>query len=279
MHARFTARSACSASVARMCHDHDSRPPFLPAHRVLPRLAGGAGAEHLETPSADGSTVTVALAETPSPKGPAVVILPDVRGLAPFYDALAERFAAAGHHAAVLDYFGRTHGFPHGDDFDRMEATKQTKQGQIQDDLAATTALLKERTGAEQVVVVGFCFGGTNTYLTAANPDLDFDGYVAFYGGQNGARWGFDNPADVAAQMSGPILGLFGGGDKGISAEDVQRLEDALTAADVDHDIHTYPGAPHGFFDHGLEEWAEACADAWERVLTFLEGVGAKTAA
>ncbi|MDO9356601.1 MAG: dienelactone hydrolase family protein, partial [Solirubrobacteraceae bacterium] len=95
-----------------MCHDHDARPPELPAHRVLPRLAGGAGAESLQTTSADGTTVDLAFAETPESKGPAVAILPDVRGLSPFYRTLAERFAAAGHYAIVVDNIGRTDPLP-----------------------------------------------------------------------------------------------------------------------------------------------------------------------
>ena len=39
-----------------------------------------------------------------------VVILPDVRGLHPYYEALAVRFAEAGFHAVAFDYFGRTQG-------------------------------------------------------------------------------------------------------------------------------------------------------------------------
>jgi carboxymethylenebutenolidase len=38
----------------------------------------------------------------------------------------------------------------------------------------------------------------------------------------------------------------------------------------VEHEIHTYPGAPHSFFDRKQDEYAEASADAWERILGFL---------
>jgi carboxymethylenebutenolidase len=41
------------------------------------------------------------------------------------------------------------------------------------------------------------------------------------------------------------------------------------------HEIHSYPGAPHSFFDRSFEEHAEASADAWRRVLDFLGKVGA----
>src|SRR3954469_8905897 len=93
-----------------MCFDHDSRPPELPPDLALRRLAGGAAAELVELTSADGTRFSAAIAESPEPRGPAVVVLPDVRGLYRFYVELAERFAAAGHHAVAIDYFGRTAG-------------------------------------------------------------------------------------------------------------------------------------------------------------------------
>ncbi len=45
----------------------------------------------------------------------------------------------------------------------------------------------------------------------------------------------------------------------------------AFTEAGLDHEIHVYPGAPHSFFDRRYEEHAEACEDAWRRMLGFLE--------
>ena len=102
-----------------MCFAFDASPPDLPAD-IAP-IAGGAGAELLELESADGTRFSAALAESPEPRGHAVVILPDVRGLYPFYSELAERFSAAGHHAIAIDYFGRTAGLgPRGEDFEYM---------------------------------------------------------------------------------------------------------------------------------------------------------------
>jgi carboxymethylenebutenolidase len=263
-----------------MCHDESSRPPELPIDRVLPRLAGGAGAERLPATSADGTTFTVALAETPESTGPGVVILPDIRGVAPFYDELAERFASAGHHAIVVDYFGRTFpDFPRGDDFNGFEAAQRTENDEVQADIAAAVALLKERTGVSSVVSVGFCFGGSNSYLTAANADADVDGFVAFYGGLNGERLGIPSPPDHAAEMRGPILGLFGDADQSIPTELVDQFDEALSAAEVEHEFVVYPGAPHGFFDRRFDEHAESCADAWERTLDFLDTIDARRSA
>jgi len=67
-----------------------------------------------------------------------------------------------------------------------------------------------------------------------------------------------------------PLLGLFGGADESIPAQDVEAFNGALESARVPHELITYPGAPHSFFDRGFEEHAEASADAWRRVLDFL---------
>lgn len=52
----------------------------------------------------------------------------------------------------------------------------------------------------------------------------------------------------------------------------------ALTGNGVPHEIHSYPGAPHSFFDRSFDEHAEASADAWRRVLDFLGNVRAGAA-
>jgi carboxymethylenebutenolidase len=255
-----------------MCFAFDARPPDLPADLARPRIAGGAGAQLLELTSADGTRLSAALAEAPQPSGRAVVILPDVRGLYPFYSELAERFAQAGHHAIAIDYFGRTAGLgPRDEDFEYMPHVQQTNPATVQADVAAALAALRERTGAAEAVTVGFCFGGTQSFLASTNPELDLDGVVGFYGGLNPERWGDMSPIYRAPDMRGPVLGLYGGADEGIPPDQIEAFEQALATAGVDHEIVVYPGAPHSFFDRRFEEHAEACADAWRRVLGFLQ--------
>ena len=79
--------------------------------------------------------------------------------------------------------------------------------------------------------------------------------------------------------MRCPVLGLFGGADQAHPADQVEALERNLAAAGVEHEIVVYPGAPHSFFDRRFEEHAEACEDAWRRVLGFLQQVGSAVAA
>ena len=257
-----------------MCFEFDARPPVLPADLAVAPLAGGAGAERLELTSADGMRFSAALAESPEATEPGVVILPDVRGLYRFYVELAERFAQAGHHAIAIDYFGRTAGTgERGEDFEYMPHVQQTRVETVQLDIAAALAALRERTGARGAVTVGFCFGGSQSFAAATSPELDLVAAVGFYGRLVPAREGAPAPLEHAARTRCPVLGLFGGADEAIPADEVEAFDRALDDAGVEHEIVTYPGAPHSFFDRKQAEHAQASEDAWRRVLAFLGAV------
>jgi carboxymethylenebutenolidase len=264
-----------------MCFDHDSRPPALPAERVLAPLAGGAGAELLTLRSADGTEFSAALAETPDPSSVGIVIIPDVRGLYRFYIELAERFAEAGHAAIAFDFLARTAGVgERGEDFEFMPHVQQTRVEQVQADVAASVATLRERTGVEHVAVVGFCFGGAQAFLLSARDDIGLDAVIGFYGrivtpADHPMAGAVPTVLDFVPDMKLPILGLFGGDDPGIPPDTVAAFDEALDADGPEHEIVVYPGAPHSFFDRKYDEHADACTDAWRRVLDFLQLRGA----
>lgn len=256
-----------------MCFDFDSRPPELPADLIQP-VAGGAAAEQLTLESADGAAFSAALAPAAEGGESGVVIIPDVRGLYPFYIELAERFAQAGHHAIAFDYYGRTAGLgPRDDEFDYGPHRKEVKLDQAHEDLAAASAALRERTGAEGVVTVGFCFGGSVSFVAGANPELDLAGVVGLYGVLDPSRFDGRGVLTQASEIIRPVLGLFGGADEAIPQEQVEEFESALSEAGVEHEIHVYPGAPHSFFDKKQDEFAEESEDAWRRILGFLAGL------
>ena len=94
-------------------------------------------------------------------------------------------------------------------------------------------------------------------------------GAIGFYGNP-GERNGQPGPTQRAAEIECPILALQAGDDKNITAELNAEFDRALTAAGVEHEIVTYEGAPHSFFDRSYEEHADASADAWDRVLAFI---------
>ncbi len=250
-----------------MCVPYDSRPP-------VPSISGAAVATRDVTlTSADGTKFAAYYAGGGRPGSPAVVVMPDVRGLFPFYEELAVRFAERGYDAVAYDYFGRTAGVAkRGADFPYQEHVPKTKGAEIVADVAAAVAYLRQGAGNAKrpVFTMGFCFGGSQSWLQAAGGH-GLAGVVGFYG--NPTRPGRDGSAPVidrVREFKCPVLGLMGGADQGIPAEEVAKFEAALTGAAVKHELHTYPGAPHSFFDRRYEEFAKDSADAWDRVLRFI---------
>jgi carboxymethylenebutenolidase len=245
-----------------MCFELDSLPP-------IPPIEGG-GLEHsdLVLESADGNRFAAfaALPEEPSPRG--IVVLPDVRGLYRFYEELALRFAERGMAAVAIDYFGRTAGpEKRGDDFEYSEHVAQTTPEGVQADVRAAIEWLREA-GSRSIFTVGFCFGGRSSWLSAAGKH-GLSGAVGFYGhpGQRESP----GPIQRAREIDAPILALQAGDDRNITAELNAEFDEALTAVGVEHEVVTYPGAPHSFFDRRHEDFADDSADAWRRVLAFIE--------
>ncbi len=253
-----------------MCYEPTDRPPIAP-------MAGGAvETEQLELTAADGNHLAAFHARTgdqPSPR--AVLILPDVRGLHPFYEALAERFAEAGVDALAIDYFGRTAGAARREDtFEYMEHVVQTTWPGLSADIEAGGKALQAG-GARPVYTIGFCFGGRASFLSATLTEPGFAGVIGFYGPPGPSRHSTPQPTESAAQFTCPVLGLFGGADQGIRAEQIEGFDQALQGAGVRHELVTYPDAPHSFFDRKATEYAAASADAWRRILAFVGAPGA----
>jgi carboxymethylenebutenolidase len=249
-----------------MCFDADSRPP-------IPAIAGGAlESRALELQADDGNRFRAFAARAAQPSGAGMLVLPDIRGLHPYYEELALRFAEAGVDALAIDYFGRTAGTTERpEDFPVMEHVSRTTWAGLRADAAAGVRWLRDEAGARSLFSVGFCFGGRLSFLLAIVPELGLAGVIGFYGVPTGrGRNDMPAPVDVAAQFRAPVLGLFGGADDAIPPEALEEFDRALTRAGVEHEFRTYPGAPHSFFDRKADQFAEASADAWQRVLDFV---------
>jgi carboxymethylenebutenolidase len=256
-----------------VCFDYDSVPP-------IPVISGGAVShEDLVLEAHDGARLAAFAALPDEPPAAGVVVLPDVRGLYRFYEELALRFAERGIAAVAIDYFGRSAGVGKRDeDFEYREHVAQTTDAGVQADVAAAVEWLRSSAGGSPgaIFTVGFCFGGRHSWLAAASGHR-LAGSVGFYGRPGQGQDGSPGPAQRAAELEAPILGLMGGADQGIPADDVAEFEQALEAAGVEHELVTYEGAPHSFFDRKQEDFAEASGDAWARVLAFVERYGART--
>lgn len=251
-----------------MCFDPLAAPPPLPPDITTNEVTSTG----LVLESGD-TQFRAHLSLAPSSSGTAVVVLPDVRGLFGYYEQLTTRFAAAGHHAIAFDYFGRTAGLSaRPNDFEFLPHIRKTTPEQIRADAAACITALRERADIDHVVTVGFCFGGSQSYLATTDTSLGLSGAIAFYGGLDPSRLGvFPSPAEEADSMRGPILALFGGADASIPAELRDEFDRALTDCNVAHEFVVYPGAPHSFFDRSHDDHHAECEDAWRRTLRFLD--------
>jgi carboxymethylenebutenolidase len=250
-----------------VCYAADARPP-------LPPIRGSAlDAGELTLTSADGTRVAAYGARAAAPSGAGIVILPDVRGLHPFFEELALRFAEAGADAIAVDYFGRTAGTGgRGPDFDYDSHVSQTRRDTLNADVAAAAGHLRSSEGGavERLYTVGFCFGGRLSYLQAAS-GIGPAGVIGFYGWPVGTnRAGLPAPVDEAPRFTCPVLAIWGGADRGIGPEPIAAFDDAMDRAGVTHTTVVYPGAPHSFFDRTATEHADAAADAWGQMLAFM---------
>jgi carboxymethylenebutenolidase len=244
-----------------MCYESDAAPPVY----GTPITSVTGSREPLTTPG--GTRIATFLATPADHAGATVLVLPDNGGLSGFYEDLASRFAEQGHAALAVDYFDRENPAGPADDTPFVQRFLRFSARVLDDVLPAAVGRLREAYG-RPVVAVGCCLGGRFAFLAAARA-ATLAGAVGLYGGP-GSFGDRPGPTQLAGQMTVPVLGLFGGADESIPAEDVRAFDDALTAAGVAHEIVVYPGAPHGFFDRHMAEYAGASADVWRRVLAFV---------
>jgi carboxymethylenebutenolidase len=251
-----------------MCFDDGALVPEPPGE------LGPAHGDQLVLTSADGTGfhASVALPEDPGrTRDVSVLIYPDIRGLHAFYAQLAVEFAGLGFPALAIDYFGRTAGLSERNDaFEHQPHVQQLSYPSLLADTQAGLAELEGRVPGNGVVSVGFCLGGTLSLMAGAHPALGLAGVVGFYAGMK-RDFGEGTALDQAGAITVPVLGLFGGADKGIPVEQVESLDQRLDPTGVDHEIVIYPGAPHSFFDRRSVDHADATADSWRRIVAFLE--------
>lgn len=250
--------------AADMREQHDGDTP------VATGATAGADADGVETErvayaSVGGETVTGYLAQPEgAPAGtPGVIVIQEWWGLNENIEAVARRLAAQGYTALAVDlYGGETAETP-----DQAMSLMQTAMGQeeaLTDNLRQAYEYLAVQQGAEQVGVIGWCFGGMWSLRTAlALPDR-IDAAVMYYGRPV-------TDADRLQSLSMPVLALFGGADESIPQDTVAAFRQALAAAGVEHEVEVYPGAAHAFANPSGQAYdAEAADDAWARTTAFL---------
>jgi carboxymethylenebutenolidase len=261
-----------------LCYAIDAAPPIAP-------LDDRAVTCSRFVLSSDGDVAYRAFTAVPasadaSPKA-GVIVLPDVRGLCGFYEHFAVRLAEQSLSALVVDYYGRTAGTgERAPSFPYMEHAARLRPQQIQADIGAAAAHLRSAAAGSPpaIFVVGFCLGGKHAWLAAAE-DHGLAGAAGFYGSpRGGGSDGAPGPLSCIERIRAPILALQAGADEIVPVEENALFEEALrTAGSIEFEIVVYPGAPHSFFDQGQDDYREASADAWRRLLSFLAAHGGGT--
>ena len=249
-----------------MCTTQDSRPPIEPIRGAAvdsrPVLLKGA----------DGAEFKAFLAKPEQATGAGIVILPDVRGLHPFFEELALRYAERGISALAIDYFGRTAGAgERGEDFEYIPHVDEARWENLKGDIAAAVAFLRAQDPAPRsIFTTGFCMGGRLSSMSATL-GLGLAGVVPFYGWPVGPnRNGTPSPAENADKIECDVLAIYGEADTGIPQQARDEYDAALDKAGVNHETIVESGAPHGFFDRRAEQHHEAADDAWDRTLAFI---------
>lgn len=195
---------------------------------------------------------------------PGVVVIQEWWGLDDHIKDVANRFAQAGFAAIAPDlYYGEVATEP--DDARKLRMALDWDKALTATQKAIDLLIAQKRVSPKKVGVIGFCMGGGLTWHAAAKLK-PVAATAPFYGG--GPEL---NDAEVA-QISGPVLAIFGELDQGVSPEVAARRAAQMDKAGVKHETIIYPGAQHAFFNDDRAAYnAEAAADAWQRVLSLFK--------
>lgn len=199
--------------------------------------------------------------ETPS-QLPGIVVVHENRGLNPHTEDVARRFALANFMAFAPDVLTSVGGYP-GDDYQGGQLFREIDNDKKFEDIVASALWLKNRSDCSgRIGVTGFCYGGSVSNQLAVRLGSDLAAAVPFYGGGAAA-------ADVP-NIKAAVLVQHGALDTRL-VEAWPAFDAALTAANVTHEGHLYPGAMHGFFNDATpERYDEAAAtEAWTRTIDW----------
>lgn len=206
---------------------------------------------------------------------PALVLIPDVRGLYDHYRDVARRFAAEGFLTLAVDLYSRE-GAPVLADMPAVfRWIASLPDRRVLADLGAAVDYLAARADvrAEAIGITGFCMGGQYALMAACSvPRLA--ACVSWYGMVRYAETNDlkpESPLRMAPRLVCPYLGLFGEEDAIIPRADVEELRAILARAGKHFEIVSYAGAGHAFFNDTRPDAYRpaAAADAWPRCLTF----------
>jgi len=202
---------------------------------------------------------------TPAGKGtfPALIVIHEWWGLNDWVKQQAEKLAGQGYVALAVDlYRGRV--------ADNPDLAHELMRGLPEDrakrDLRAAYDFLASQPNVKnnRIGSIGWCMGGGYSLDTAlAEPQLAAT--VINYGH-------LATESSELKKINAPILGLFGGLDRGITPDDVKKFQQSMEKLGKKIEVKIYPDAGHAFENPNNKQGyrAEDAADAWQRTIDFL---------
>jgi len=217
----------------------------------------------------------------PAAGGPfaTILVVHEIFGVHEHIKDICRRLAKVGYFAVAPYLYSREGDVAGKTDMkDVLSIVRKVPESQVAADLDATVAWAKGTGNADtsRLGITGFCWGGRQVWLYAAhNPKLK--AAVAWYGPLQypKSETAPVNPGDEVKQMNAPVLGLYGGADASITAEQVDAMRAAIKAAGKSSEIIVYPNTPHAFnADYRPSYRAEQAKDGWQRMLMWFKKNG-----
>jgi carboxymethylenebutenolidase len=217
--------------------------------------------EAITFPGPEGRTVQGAWAAADRPRG-AVLVIHENRGLTDHIRSVAGRLAASGYSALAVDLLSAEGGTAAlGDEARAMAALSGAPRERFVADMRAGLEELERRAPGQKLGAIGFCFGGGMVWTLLASGEPRLAAAAPFYG-----------PLSDNADFSGStaaVLGIYAEQDARVNASR-EAAQAALQRAGLTHEIVTYPGADHAFFnDTGPRYDQDAATQAYAKVLDW----------
>ena len=243
----------------------------------------GLTAGEIQVPTADGRMPTYRAQPAQGANFPVILVVQEIFGVHEHIKDVCRRLAKLGYQAIAPELYARQ-GDPRQytaipDILAKVVA--KVADAQVMADLDACVAWAKANGGdTKRLGITGFCWGGRITWLYAAHHPGVKAG-VAWYGrlSSPASEMTPKHPLDLANDLKGPVLGLYGGQDGGIPNDTVAQMQKALAdsanPASKASAIHLYPNAPHAFHADYRPSYRKTEADeGWKRLREWFKQNG-----
>jgi carboxymethylenebutenolidase len=239
----------------------------------------GLDVAEVKVPTADGEMA--AYRAMPATGGPfaTVLVIQEVFGVHEWVKDICRRLAKAGYYAIAPALYARQGDPSTYTDIPKLiaEIVVKVPTDEVMSDLDATVvyARLSGKADTKRLAVTGFCWGGWATWMYAGHQPA-LKAAVAWYGTDRKITdLTPQNPLDIAGDVHCPVLAFYGGQDKSIPPETIEKREAACKAANKTCEVQVYPDAPHGFnADYRPSYNADAAKDAWAKMLAWFKQNG-----